>query len=432
MHMGLTFDLADDTNFAAARIKVVGVGGAGGNAIRTMIESQVSDVEFVVANTDIQALAANPADQKIQLGRALTKGLGAGANPEIGKKAAMEDIQLIQEYLQGADMVFVTAGMGGGTGTGAASVIAQVARDLGALTVGVVTKPFRFEGRRRQKQADLGLEELANHVDTLITIPNEKLLVLDDPSMTLTDAFRKADEVLVNAVQGISDLIQQNGVVNVDFADVKAIMSNMGMALMGIGYGRGDNRAMDAARAAINSPLLDNMSVQGATGILINFMGGPDMRLAEVNEAATMIMDEANEDANIIFGSVINQDMRDMIKVTVIATGFGRTEAPAAEAPRVAQVQRNILTPQSVMAAPARSNYMPPVQSQPVMRERPMQAAVGHDARQDARHESRRASSPAPQNVAPQPRASRPSQAASLREDEWDIPTFLRNSGRDD
>jgi cell division protein FtsZ len=429
MHMGLTFDLADDTNFAAARIKVVGVGGAGGNAIRTMIESQVSDVEFVVANTDIQALAANPADQKIQLGRALTKGLGAGANPEIGKKAAMEDIQLIQEYLQGADMVFVTAGMGGGTGTGAASVIAQVARDLGALTVGVVTKPFRFEGRRRQKQADLGLEELANHVDTLITIPNEKLLILDDPSMTLTDAFRKADEVLVNAVQGISDLIQQNGVVNVDFADVKAIMSNMGMALMGIGYGRGDNRAMDAARAAINSPLLDNMSVQGATGILINFMGGPDMRLAEVNEAATMIMDEANEDANIIFGSVINQDMRDMIKVTVIATGFGRVEAPAAEAPRIVQVQRNILTPQSVMSAPARSNYMPPVQSQPVMREqRPMQAAAGHDVR----HEPRRASSPAPQNVAPQPRASRPAQAATLREDEWDIPTFLRNSGRDD
>ncbi len=424
--MGLTFDLADDTNFAAARIKVVGVGGAGGNAIRTMIESQVSDVEFVVANTDIQALASNPAEHKIQLGRALTKGLGAGANPEIGKKAAMEDIQVIQEYLQGADMVFVTAGMGGGTGTGAAAVIAQVARDLGALTVGVVTRPFRFEGRRRSTQAELGLEELANHVDTLITIPNEKLLGLDDPGMTLTDAFRKADEVLVNAVQGISDLIQQNGVVNVDFADVKAIMSNMGMALMGIGYGKGDRRAMDAATAAINSPLLDNMNVAGATGILINFMGGPDMRLSEVNEAATMIMDTANEDANIIFGSVINPDMRDMIKVTVIATGFGRADAPAIERPAAAP--KHILTPQTMMQP--RVSYAPPIQAQqPVQRQ--AAAAVGHDVRHEPRHEPRRASQPAPSPVAAAP-TRRQAPVASLREDEWDIPTFLRNSGRDE
>ena len=428
--MGLTFDLADDTNFAAARIKVVGVGGAGGNAIRTMIESQVSDVEFVVANTDIQALASNPAEHKIQLGRALTKGLGAGANPEIGKKAAMEDIQVIQEYLQGADMVFVTAGMGGGTGTGAAAVIAQVARDLGALTVGVVTRPFRFEGRRRSKQAELGLEELANHVDTLITIPNEKLLGLDDPGMTLTDAFRKADEVLVNAVQGISDLIQQNGVVNVDFADVKAIMSNMGMALMGIGYGKGDRRAMDAATAAINSPLLDNMNVAGATGILINFMGGPDMRLSEVNEAATMIMDTANEDANIIFGSVINPDMRDMIKVTVIATGFGRAEAAVVE--RVAPVQKHIIDPKTMMQQ--RSQYAPPIQAQPPV-QRQVAAAVGQDIRPDprleARHEPRRPSQPAPAPVAAAP-TRRQAPVASLREDEWDIPTFLRNSGRDE
>jgi cell division protein FtsZ len=431
--MALTFDLAEENNFAAARIKVVGVGGAGGNAIRTMIESQVSDVEFVVANTDIQALASNPAEHKIQLGRSLTKGLGAGANPDMGKKAAMEDIQLIQEYLQGADMVFVTAGMGGGTGTGAAPVIAQVARDLGALTVGVVTKPFGFEGRRRAKQAELGLAELAEHVDTLITIPNEKLLLLGDAEMTLTDGFRKADEVLVNAVQGISDLIQQNGVVNVDFADVKAIMSNMGMALMGIGYGRGDRRAMDAANAAINSPLLDNMSVQGATGILINFMGGPDMRLAEVNEAATMIMDAANEDANIIFGSVINPDMRDMIKVTVIATGFGRAET-AAEPVRTVQAPKSIVTPQAVMAAPPRPAYAPPVQSQPAMRQeqRPAAAAVGYDI------PSRRGSSmPAQQHApvqhgAPAQRPSRPAPVANLREDEWDIPTFLRNSGRDE
>jgi cell division protein FtsZ len=322
--MGLSFDLAEEAGTSAARIKVVGVGGAGGNAIKTMIESQVQEVEFVVANTDIQALSANPAPTRIQLGRSLTKGLGAGANPEIGKKAAMEDIQLIQEYLQGADMVFVTAGMGGGTGTGAAPVIAQVARDLGALTVGVVTKPFMFEGRRRAKFAEAGLEELGNHVDTLITIPNQKLIGLNDSELTLMDAFRKADEVLVHAVQGISDLIQQTGIVNVDFADVKAVMTNMGMALMGIGYGRGERRALEAATAAINSPLLDNMSVEGATGILINFTGGPDMRLGEVNEAATMIMDSAHEDANIIFGSVINPEMRDAIKVTVIATGFGR------------------------------------------------------------------------------------------------------------
>ena len=424
--MALTFDLAEDNNFAAARIKVVGVGGAGGNAIRTMIESQVSDVEFVVANTDIQALASNPAEQKIQLGRALTKGLGAGANPEIGKKAAMEDIQLIQEYLQGADMVFVTAGMGGGTGTGAAPVIAQVARDLGALTVGVVTKPFGFEGRRRSKQAALGLEELANHVDTLITIPNQNLLSLGDADMTLTDGFRKADEVLVNAVQGISDLIQQNGVVNVDFADVKAIMSNMGMALMGIGYGRGDRRAMDAATAAINSPLLDNMSVQGATGILINFMGGPDMKLSEVNEAATMIMDAANEDANIIFGSVINPDMRDMIKVTVIATGFGRIEQQEPLV-KVAQAPKHIVTPQQVMSAPARQPYAPPVQAQPVMRQtqNQMPVAAGHDVQ-------RRGSVP-PQAQMPSQRPARQAQpVANLREDEWDIPTFLRNSGREE
>lgn len=361
--MGLSFDLAEETGTAAARIKVVGVGGAGGNAIRTMIEAQVQDVEFIVANTDIQALSANPAPTRIQLGRGLTKGLGAGANPEIGKKAAMEDIQLIQECLQGADMVFVTAGMGGGTGTGAAPVIAQVARDLGALTVAVVTKPFLFEGRRRAKFAEMGLAELANHVDTLITIPNQKLIGLNDPDLTLMDAFRKADEVLVHAVQGISDLIQQTGMVNVDFADVKAVMTNMGMALMGIGYGRGERRALDAATAAINSPLLDNMSVEGATGILINFTGGPDMRLSEINEAATMIMDSAHEDANIIFGSVINPEMRDAVKVTVIATGFGReprTEEPrttSRAAPPLAETRR----PQ---AQPAQ--YQPAVRSERV------------------------------------------------------------------
>ena len=421
--MGLSFDLGDDGNFSAARIKVVGVGGAGGNAIRNMIEAGVSDVEFVVANTDIQALNSNPAEMKIQLGRSLTKGLGAGANPEVGKKAAMEDIQLIQEHLQGADMVFVTAGMGGGTGTGAAPVIAQVARDLGALTVGVVSKPFPFEGKRRAKFADLGLDELANHVDTLITIPNGKLLSLEDASLTFADSFRKADEVLVNAVQGISDLIQQNGVVNVDFADVKTIMSSMGMALMGIGYGRGDRRAIDAAHAAINSPLLDNMSVQGATGILLNFMGGPDMRLQEVNEAATLIMEEAHEDANIIFGAVINPDMRDMIKVTVIATGFGRPETTA-ETPKIAQVSNRLVTPMMVNGRPA--GYAGPMSAgNHALPPMPRQVANG-----DPR--PRGGSQPTPQvatpSVTPPRRHTTPAPSADFRDDEWDLPAFLRKS----
>ncbi len=419
--MALSFDLADNTSFAAARIKVVGVGGAGGNAIRTMIESQVTDVEFVVANTDIQALASNPADVKIQLGRTLTKGLGAGANPEIGKKAAHEDIQLIQEHLQGADMVFITAGMGGGTGTGAAPVIAQIARDLGALTVGVVSRPFRFEGNKRSRHAAAGLEELGNHVDTLITIPNDKLLSLDDPSLAFADAFRKADEVLVNAVQGISDLIQQNGVVNVDFADVKAVMSNMGLALMGIGYGRGDRRAIDAAQAAINSPLLDNLSVNGATGVLLNFMGGPDMRLSEVNEAASMIQEEAHEDANIIFGAVINPDMRDLIKVTVIATGFGRSEA---EQPP-AQKAKHVLNPQTAMNA-GRGMYHPPVGVQ-------SGRASMIDGRAVANGVPALPSMQPRQTIPPQ-QGQRPSRAQVSADDNgWDIdvPTFLRHQNRE-
>ncbi len=408
--MGLSFDLADDVNTPAARIKVVGVGGAGGNAIRTMIESNVQDVEFIVANTDIQALTANPAGVRIQLGRSLTKGLGAGANPDIGKKAAMEDIQLLQDHLQGADMVFITAGMGGGTGTGAASVIAQVARDLGALTVGVVTKPFMFEGKRRAKFAEAGLAELEGHVDTLITIPNQKLVNLNDPDLTLMDAFRKADEVLVHAVQGISDLIQQTGIVNVDFADVKAVMTQMGMALMGIGYGRGERRAFDAATAAINSPLLDNMSVEGATGILINFTGGPDMRLGEINEAATMIMDTAHEDANIIFGSVVNPEMRDVIKVTVIATGFGRSVRQEEIKPTFAS---RIVTPP--LAEQRTRPAQTPIASAPEVRSRPSQEVT-----------TRRSVTPS----APVSRETRQSgQFGIAQESDLDIPTFLRNRG---
>ncbi|MBL8601255.1 MAG: cell division protein FtsZ [Myxococcales bacterium] len=433
--MGLSIDLADDSNFAAARIKVVGVGGAGGNAIRSMIDAQVSDVEFVVANTDVQALAAHPAEVKIQLGRNLTRGLGAGATPEVGKKAALEDIQLIQEQLQGADMVFVTAGMGGGTGTGAAPVIAQVARDLGALTVGVVTKPFGFEGRRRGKQAHMGLDELAQHVDSLIVIPNDKLLTLEDgANLAFTEAFRKADEVLVNAVQSISDLIQQNGVVNVDFADVKAVMNNMGRALMGVGYGRGDRRAMDAANAAINSPLLDNMKVEGATGILLNFMGGPDMKLSEVHEAAAMIEDAAHEDANIIFGVVINPEMRDLIKVTVIATGFNREAEEQREKSAVAarpiapgyHVQQLRPQPGAYNASAGHTPLngrgmvnMPPPQPRERTSTSPNQpSAVGG-----------RPSNP-PGGRDPQGR--QPRAGLSMSEEEWDIPAFLRTRNNDE
>jgi cell division protein FtsZ len=414
--MGLSFDLADEGNTPAARIKVVGVGGAGGNAIRTMIESNVQDVEFIVANTDIQALTANPAGVRIQLGRSLTKGLGAGANPDIGKKAAMEDIQLLQDHLQGADMVFITAGMGGGTGTGAASVIAQVARDLGALTVGVVTKPFMFEGKRRAKFAEAGLAELEGHVDTLITIPNQKLVNLNDPDLTLMDAFRKADEVLVHAVQGISDLIQQTGIVNVDFADVKAVMTQMGMALMGIGYGRGERRAYDAAMAAINSPLLDNMSVEGATGILINFTGGPDMRLGEINEAATMIMDTAHEDANIIFGSVVNPEMRDVIKVTVIATGFGRSIRQEEMKPTFAS---RIVTPPLAEHRPRAAQQAPIVTQPAEVRTRPTTPEAAP-----------RRSMPA-QSAPHAAREARHGERVSLipNETDLDIPTFLRNRG---
>ncbi len=418
--MGLSFDLVDNTSMAAARIKVVGVGGAGGNAIRTMIESQVTDVEFVVANTDIQALMQSPADVKIQLGRQLTKGLGAGANPEVGRRAAQEDIQLIQEHLQGADMVFVTAGMGGGTGTGAASVIAQVARDLGALTVGVVTKPFKFEGTRRSKFAMAGLAELGAQVDTLITIPNDKLLALDD-DMSLTDSFRKADEVLVNAVQGISDLIQQSGLINVDFADVKAVMSGAGLALMGIGYGRGETRAMDAARAAISSPLLDNISVDGATGVLINFMGGPDMRLREVNEAASMIQESAGEEANIIFGAVINENMRDVVKVTIIATGFPN-EMPAQDE-RIIRASVPVIQGRSmpVQQPSARNTYLPPVATQTGRHHaQPMTGTMG----------GRVSTVPAPAPMGGRP--SRPMGTVSMKEEEFDIPTFLRHSRGDE
>jgi len=313
----------DDVNHA--KILVIGVGGGGGNAVNTMISGNLDGVEFVVANTDMQALEANMAPHKIQLGNALTKGLGAGANPEIGRRSAEESMQSIADLISGADMVFVTAGMGGGTGTGAAPVIAQIARDCGALTVGVVTKPFGFEGKKRSRQAVEGIDRLAAAVDTLIVIPNERLLALVGQQTSMVEAFRKADSVLLNAVQGISDLMTVPGLINVDFADVRTIMSNMGRALMGTGIGEGKRRATEAAEMAISSPLLEAVSIEGATGILINITGGPDLTLHEVNEASSLIQQAAHEDANIIFGSVIDPNLSDEVRITVIATGFDRS-----------------------------------------------------------------------------------------------------------
>ncbi|HET6610482.1 MAG TPA: cell division protein FtsZ, partial [Kofleriaceae bacterium] len=307
-----------------AKILVVGVGGGGGNAVNTMIASKLDGVEFVAANTDMQALDANLASCKIQLGDHLTRGLGAGANPDIGCKSAEESMQLIADTVAGADMVFVTAGMGGGTGTGAAPIIARVARECGALTVGVVTKPFSFEGKKRRTQADHGISKLEQAVDTLIVIPNNRLLAVVGHNTSMMDAFKKADEVLLSAVQGISDLMTVPGLINVDFADVRTIMSEQGRALMGSGTGIGKRRSVEAAESAISSPLLEDVSIDGATGILINITGGPDLTLHEVNEASSLVQEAAHEDANIIFGSVIDANIGDEVRITVIATGFDR------------------------------------------------------------------------------------------------------------
>ena len=320
------FELEDNTCLGA-NIKVIGVGGGGNNAVTTMIESGLEGVEFIVANTDAQALESHKAPQKVQLGQELTRGLGAGANPEIGKRAAIESYNDIVEKLEGADMVFVTAGMGGGTGTGGAPVIAKIAKELGALTIGVVTRPFFFEGKKRMKHADGGLNELKENVDTLIVVPNQKLLSISSERTSLLETFKRADEVLFQAVKGISDLINIRGLINLDFADIRTVMAAQGMAIMGAGAASGDNRAMEAAKQAISSPLLENVSIKGATGIIINVTGGPDLSLYEVNEASMLITDEAHDDAEIIFGAVIDENMGEEIRVTVIATGFGKEDA---------------------------------------------------------------------------------------------------------
>ena len=306
-----------------ARIKVFGIGGAGLNAVNNMIRSGLEGVEFFAGNTDAQALASSTAPNKLQLGDEMTKGLGAGADPDVGYSAAKESIESIRKSLEGADMVFITAGMGGGTGTLGSSVVAEVAKELGCLTVGVVTKPFLFEGKRRMRNADRGIEELRKQVDTLITIPNQRLLSIAGRNTTLLDTFRRADDILYQAVKGISDLIIFEGLVNVDFADVRAVMSEMGMAMMGTGESSGENRAVEAAEKAISSPLLEDISIHGARGVLINITASPDVTLQEVNEAAELIHAEAHEDANIIWGMVIDPNLEDKVRVTVIATGFG-------------------------------------------------------------------------------------------------------------
>ncbi|MBC7933290.1 MAG: cell division protein FtsZ [Rubrivivax sp.] len=341
---GINIFIDDDPPITGARIKVIGVGGGGGNAVNRMIEAGIEGIEFLVANTDLQALKRSRAPIKIQLGGKLTKGLGAGANPDIGRNAALEDTEKIIEALEGADMVFVTTGLGGGTGTGAAPIIASLATELGALTVAVVTKPFHFEGKRRMTQSDIGLRELRECVDTVITIPNERLLHTVGKDVSLQDAFKMADDVLRQAVQGISDLIIVPGLINLDFADVKTIMQGMGLALMGAGRASGENRALEATQQAISSPLLEEATIEGAKGVLINITGGSDLKLYEVNEAASAIREAADDDANIIFGAVIDENLRDEMKITVIATGFDKEIA-------------ELVAPPHATAAGAQSRY---------------------------------------------------------------------------
>ncbi|APH05342.1 cell division protein FtsZ [Bacillus weihaiensis] len=372
-----------------ATIKVIGVGGGGNNAVNRMIEHGVQGVEFIAVNTDAQALNLSKAEVKMQIGSKLTRGLGAGANPEVGKKAAEESREQIEEALRGADMVFVTAGMGGGTGTGAAPVIAQIAKDLGALTVGVVTRPFTFEGRKRQMQAAGGISAMKDSVDTLIVIPNDRLLEIVDKNTPMLEAFREADNVLRQGVQGISDLIATPGLINLDFADVKTIMSNKGSALMGIGVATGESRASEAAKKAISSPLLEK-SIDGAQGVLMNITGGMNLSLYEVQEAADIVASASDQEVNMIFGSVINENLKDEIIVTVIATGFAEQET-------------NPLKQQ-----PSRQFNSGSTMTKPAQKREPKREETTHEA-------------PSRGNV---------QQTQQQADDTLDIPTFLRNRNK--
>ena len=361
------FELEENINIGAS-IKVVGVGGGGNNAITTMIDGGLQGVEFIVANTDRQVLATHKAGKRINLGSDLTKGLGAGANPEIGKRAAIESYNDIVEALEGADMVFVTAGMGGGTGTGAAPIVAKIARELGALTIGVVTRPFLFEGKKRMRNADSGIAELRENVDTLIVIPNQKLLSISNDKTTLVDSFKRADEVLLHAVKGISDLINVRGYINLDFADIRTVMASKGMAIMGTGKARGENRAVEAATAAISSPLLENISIDGATGIVVNITGS-NLLMNEVNEATTLITEAAHESAEVIFGAVIDDSLGDEIQITVIATGFGLDPSGAHISGHMAQMQalqHQVRAAQQVSMMAQSHHYAPSPVAQPV------------------------------------------------------------------
>jgi cell division protein FtsZ len=418
--MSFSIEFAEEQQEYQARIKVIGCGGSGGNAVNTMINFGLEGVEFIVVNTAAQALNANLAPTKLNIGSQITKGLGAGADPERGRKAALEDVQRIKELLHGADMVFVTAGMGGGTGTGAAPVIAQLAREEGALTVGVVTKPFLFEGRQRARRAEVGLAQLAEQVDTLITIPNQKLLLLGDDDLTFIDACRKADEVLFQAVKGISDLITQNGIVNVDFADVKTVMSNMGRALMGTGIAKGQNRARMAAEMAVASPLLDDISVDGATGVLINIVGGPDLKMKEIQEAASLVQEQAHEDANIIFGASIDETLGENVKVTVIATGFDAEERAMINE----SAQRISMAPQTVQSVQQRASYAP------VSRQVSPESLQALSSRRPTHSQEVRSQGsvppPVPSRVPVRNERTTTASFPSSLDHDWDVPAFQR------
>lgn len=351
----MTFELSEEFD-CSARLKVIGVGGGGGNAVGTMMSSKLEGVEFIVVNTDAQVLRASPVTTRLQIGTELTRGLGAGGNPEVGKKAALESSEEISDLLEDADMVFVTAGMGGGTGTGAASVIAKIAKDKGALTVAVVTKPFSFEGKKRIAQAEAGLKELRECVDTLITIPNDRLISVVSKQTSLRDAFRVADEVLRQSVKGISELITMPCLVNLDFADVRSIMTGMGQALMGTGVGKGENKAIESAQNAVSSPLLEESSIDGARGVLINIIGGPDLTIHDATEASSLIQKKAHEDANIIWGAGIDESMSNEMRITVIATGFGQPHQREAEKEQKVQKLKAVAGGGKVFDIPFQAN----------------------------------------------------------------------------
>ena len=381
----MIFEL-DETQAQHANLKVVGVGGGGGNAVNRMIAEGLKGVQFISVNTDSQALVTSRSDLKVQIGKKLTKGLGAGARPEIGRQAIEENRDDVLQAIQGADLVFVTCGMGGGTGTGSAPIIAQLARDIGALSIGIVTKPFLFEGKKRMKQAELGIAELRKSVDTMIVVPNERLMAVVGKQIPFTDALKKADEVLLHATQGIADLITHTGMINVDFADVRTIMQNGGAALMGTGMGKGENRSMEAAQQAISSPLLDNVSIQGATGVLINITHGPDLTMDELTRINDIIHDAAGGEAEIIFGNRVDEAMQGEVRVTVIATGFDR-QVSGEPGMRTVGGAANVLPFPSARKMPA-----PP---------------------------------PAPQATTPAPKPET-KKGSGTSSDEMDIPTFIR------